>query len=207
MKLYISGISPEITEGDLRELFTQFGSLTQVDLLKDPATGQNRGYAFVHFQDDVDGESAILGTNHTLLGGENIEVSVSRSRLDQKRERQLKGKKRPLHQNKPRRSFDNVTSVKEEVPYGNSKSYTPHAENPRGQFREHNYNRGGIRKGVDYGRKTNGPKASSTPMSFLGQENFAISPRTMDTEYPVEPGNSKPEGNYKKKPSYNGNRE
>ncbi|MEI7604190.1 MAG: RNA-binding protein [bacterium] len=87
MKIYIGGISQEVSEKDLWDLYSQFGKVLRVDLLQDKESGLNRGYAFVEFEDDDSGEAAILGTHNTLLGGNTIAVSVSRSRLDQKRAR------------------------------------------------------------------------------------------------------------------------
>src|SRR6476646_3054637 len=84
MKIYIGGISPFFTEKELFDLYSTFGKVVKVDLLKDPSTSENRGYAFIEFDSEDAANSAILGTNNTLLGGTNIAVSMSRSRLDQK---------------------------------------------------------------------------------------------------------------------------
>ena len=107
MKIYIGGISPEVTEKDLMELFSQFGKVDKVDLLKDPATGENRGYAFVLYTTEDAAESAVLGANNTLFGNSKISVSMSRSRLDQKRARQTTNKTRKPFENtgSPRRQF------------------------------------------------------------------------------------------------------
>jgi RNA recognition motif-containing protein len=193
MKIYISGISPTVTENHLQELYSQFGNLAKIDLLKDPETGLNRGYAFIEFKDEDSANSAILQTQNTLLEGENIQVSVSRSRLDQKRERAKQKKFKPhknprVHsENREPRSepnFNTKSSANEDYNPNRNQNFNVNRDNNRTGVS--NTNRKpfrGFKKGVDYGRNPNKQMGSAVPTSFLGQENFAISPRTMNDDY------------------------
>jgi RNA recognition motif-containing protein len=47
-KLYLGGVKEPITENDLRDYFGQFGSITDVVVMKD-REGQYRGYVKKHF--------------------------------------------------------------------------------------------------------------------------------------------------------------
>jgi RNA recognition motif-containing protein len=46
-KLYVGNLSPDVTEADLRLLFSRVGAVTEVELKRDPTTHQSRGHAFV----------------------------------------------------------------------------------------------------------------------------------------------------------------
>jgi RNA recognition motif-containing protein len=47
-KLYLGGVKEPITENDLKDYFSQFGSITDVVVMKD-RDGQYRGYRNIHF--------------------------------------------------------------------------------------------------------------------------------------------------------------
>jgi len=135
MKIYVGGISPEIIEKDLMGLYSQFGTVAKVDLLKEITTGQNRGYAFVHFNDEMEGEAAILGTNNTLFGGNNIQVSMSRSRLDQKRAKQSGPKsfkpRTPNQGFKPRENREQSTKPFRQNTAASGEGIAPRTNSPR----------------------------------------------------------------------------
>ncbi|KHJ42825.1 hypothetical protein D918_07107 [Trichuris suis] len=66
-KVYISGIKDEHTEEMLRDYFSKYGSVVEVDIKVDQATGKKRGFAFVTFDDydpvdRVVRESCLFGT-------------------------------------------------------------------------------------------------------------------------------------------------
>jgi len=47
-KLYLGGVKEPITENDLKDYFGQFGTITDVVVMKD-RDGQYRGYRNIHF--------------------------------------------------------------------------------------------------------------------------------------------------------------
>lgn len=51
-KIFIGGLKDKpITEDDIKEYFSQYGNITDCVLMKDKATGNPRGFAFVEFDD------------------------------------------------------------------------------------------------------------------------------------------------------------
>ena len=46
-RLYVGNLAPNVSEAELRALFSRAGAVTAVELMLDPASGQSRGYAFV----------------------------------------------------------------------------------------------------------------------------------------------------------------
>ena len=59
MKLYVGNLSFETTENDLRDLFEQHGTVTDVAILNDRETGRSRGFGFVTFTDATGANAAI----------------------------------------------------------------------------------------------------------------------------------------------------
>ena len=51
-KLFVGNLAFDVTENDLQDLFTQHGSVVEVNLVLDRATGRSRGFAFVTMAPD-----------------------------------------------------------------------------------------------------------------------------------------------------------
>ena len=47
--MYIGNLNPKITESDLKMVFTELGEVEKIELPKDPATNQGRGYAYLKY--------------------------------------------------------------------------------------------------------------------------------------------------------------
>ena len=56
-KLYVGNISFQTTEDELREAFSQFGTVTSAQVVMDRDTGRSRGFAFVEMSEG--GEQAV----------------------------------------------------------------------------------------------------------------------------------------------------
>mmetsp|Transcript_119409 Transcript_119409/g.371990 ORF Transcript_119409/g.371990 Transcript_119409/m.371990 type:complete len:88 (+) Transcript_119409:598-861(+) len=61
--LRVTNLSLEVREGDLQDLFGQFGRLQRVFLAKDMETGQSRGFAFITYYSREDALRAIQRLN------------------------------------------------------------------------------------------------------------------------------------------------
>ncbi len=79
-KLYVGNLSFNTTEEELRELFTQFGTVESVNLIMDRDTGRPRGFGFVEMTDGAD--EAIAALDNTDVGGRNIRVNIAKPRED-----------------------------------------------------------------------------------------------------------------------------
>ena len=47
--IYIGGLEPELTEGDIVIAFSQFGEIVDVNLARDPETGISKGFCFLAY--------------------------------------------------------------------------------------------------------------------------------------------------------------
>ena len=83
-KLYVGNLSYQTTEDDLRELFTQAGTVTSVALIKDRATGRSKGFAFVEMSSQSEVEEAIRMFNSYTLDDRQLNVNIARPREERK---------------------------------------------------------------------------------------------------------------------------
>ena len=79
-KLFVGNLSFEVTENELQDLFAQSGTVTEVNLMLDRATGRSRGFAFVTMATDEAAQAAIGALNGRELKGRALTVNVARPR-------------------------------------------------------------------------------------------------------------------------------
>src|SRR4051812_10209144 len=78
--LYVGNMAFSTTEDQLREVFSQYGTVTKVQLIMDRETGRPRGFAFVEMSDG--GDQAIAALNGTQLDGRTLTVNEAKPRED-----------------------------------------------------------------------------------------------------------------------------
>ena len=79
-KLYVGNLSYKTTEDDLRDLFKEFETVDEVNLITDRGTGKSRGFGFVTLSSDEDANKAIDSLNGTMLHDREIVVNQARPR-------------------------------------------------------------------------------------------------------------------------------
>jgi len=79
-KLFVGNLSYNVTENDLQDLFAQYGTVTEVNLMLDRASGRSRGFAFVSMDSKEAAEAAIQGLNGKNWEGRNLSVNEARPR-------------------------------------------------------------------------------------------------------------------------------
>ena len=77
-RLYVGNLSFDITEGELRSLFEEFGQVGDVHVVTDRATGRARGFAFVEVTDDDSASKAISGLDGKVVNGRALTVNEAR---------------------------------------------------------------------------------------------------------------------------------
>ena len=63
MKLYVGNLSYSASETELRDLFSQYGTVESVAVITDRDTGRSKGFGFVEFANDQEAQAAISGLN------------------------------------------------------------------------------------------------------------------------------------------------
>jgi RNA recognition motif-containing protein len=82
MNIYVSNLSFNVQDEDLREFFTPYGEVTSARIIMDKATGQSRGFGFVEMSDDAAAKKAIEELNNATVEGRNIKVTEARPKED-----------------------------------------------------------------------------------------------------------------------------
>lgn len=105
--VYVTAITDAITEDDLKSHFGQFGNVTRVVIL-----GQNRPYAFVHYENITDAQTVVKMDNH-FVKGIRLKVEISRT-LPRSDPRYPEGSRPPRR----KRRFDDISYRPERGPSG-----------------------------------------------------------------------------------------
>jgi hypothetical protein len=79
-RLLVGSLSWDTTEETLRELFSTYGSVTDVVIPCDRSTGRSRGFGFVTFEDRKNGSRAIEQLDGSELDGRRIGVRIATER-------------------------------------------------------------------------------------------------------------------------------
>jgi cold-inducible RNA-binding protein len=77
-KLYVGNMSFKTTETELRNAFTQFGTVTDVFIANDRETGRPRGFAFVTMGTAEESKLAIEKMNGIDLDGRQLTVNEAK---------------------------------------------------------------------------------------------------------------------------------
>ena len=80
MNIFIAGISYNLSNADLGELFEEFGEVISAKIVMDRETGRSKGFGFVEMPNDEEGNAAIAALNEKEIDGKTLAVSVARPR-------------------------------------------------------------------------------------------------------------------------------
>jgi cold-inducible RNA-binding protein len=83
--IYVGNLAHEASEDDLRQVFSEFGTVSTVSIIKDRETGRPRGFAFVEMPDGGQAAEAIKGLNLKEIQGRAITVNEARPKSDRPR--------------------------------------------------------------------------------------------------------------------------
>src|SRR4029453_10901510 len=77
-KLYVGNLPYQTTESDLQTLFESSGSVSSINVVRDRATGQARGFAFVEMSDTESAQKAIKDLDRHEYGGRQLTVNEAK---------------------------------------------------------------------------------------------------------------------------------
>jgi|SRR5688572_5675271 len=82
MNIYVGNLSWTMTDDDLSNLFTQYGTVSSAKILKDKMNGRSKGFGFVEMEDDEAAKTAIANLNESEVQGRKLIVNESQPRQD-----------------------------------------------------------------------------------------------------------------------------
>jgi len=80
MNIYVSNLSFNVQDEDLREFFAEYGEVTSAKVITDKFTNRSRGFGFVEMADDEAAKKAIAELNGGVVEGRTINVSEAKPR-------------------------------------------------------------------------------------------------------------------------------
>lgn len=98
MNIYVSNLSFNVQDEDLREFFAPFGEVASVKVIMDKITNQSRGFGFVEMPDEAASKKAIAELDGATVENRIIKVNEARPK-----------EARPAH-NDNGRNFNNANS-------------------------------------------------------------------------------------------------
>jgi len=72
--MFVGNLTPEATEDNVRELFSEFGTVRSINLITDVFSGKCRGFGFIEMEGH-EARAAIAGLNGKQHNGKNLRVT------------------------------------------------------------------------------------------------------------------------------------
>lgn len=80
MNLFIGNLNPETTEQSLEKIFSEFGEIVSVKVIRDNETGLSKGFGFVEMADKFHAYDAIDNIDMTYFEGQVISVKEAKAK-------------------------------------------------------------------------------------------------------------------------------
>lgn len=80
MNIYVGQLPYNVNEDELREIFSEYGEIGSLNLIKDRFSGQSKGFGFIEMPNNSEADKAIKALNKTMLHGREIKVNQAEQR-------------------------------------------------------------------------------------------------------------------------------
>jgi RNA recognition motif-containing protein len=80
MNIYVGSLSYDVTESELENLFSEFGTVSSVRIIEDRDSGRPKGFGFVEMPNSDEAQKAITNLNEKEIKGREIKVNQARPR-------------------------------------------------------------------------------------------------------------------------------
>ncbi|MEB3273335.1 MAG: RNA recognition motif domain-containing protein [Prochlorothrix sp.] len=84
MTVYVGNLSYEVTEADLNNVFTDYGTVKKIKVPMDRETGRMRGFAFIEMSSEDEEVKAIEELDGAEWLGRTLKVNKARPRTESK---------------------------------------------------------------------------------------------------------------------------
>src|SRR5215218_800216 len=85
MNIYVSNLSFNVQDEDLKEFFTEYGEVSSAKVITDKFTGKSRGFGFVEMPDTEAANKAIAELDNGVVEGRTIRVMEAKPKEEKPR--------------------------------------------------------------------------------------------------------------------------
>jgi RNA recognition motif-containing protein len=78
MKLYVGNLSKQVTDAQLNELATPYGTPVSANVATERNSGESKGFGFIEFSTDDEAKAAITGLDGRDVNGQALKVNESK---------------------------------------------------------------------------------------------------------------------------------
>ena len=80
MNIYVSNLSFNVQDEDLKSYFADYGEVSSAKVITDKETGRSRGFGFVEMPDNAAAQKAMAELDGATVDGRAIKVSEAKPR-------------------------------------------------------------------------------------------------------------------------------
>lgn len=85
MRIYVGNLPKDADEDDLLEMFTEYGIVRNIKIIRDRYTNTSRGYAFLEMPDETAAVKAIEEWDQGSIDDQVIRVDVAKASIKEVR--------------------------------------------------------------------------------------------------------------------------
>jgi len=85
MNIYVGNLAKEVSEQDLTNAFSNYGTVKSVKIIRDMFSGESKGFGFVEMPGASESQAAINELNTKEIKGKKIVVNEARPKSDNNR--------------------------------------------------------------------------------------------------------------------------
>jgi len=78
MNMHVGNLAYNVTEDDLRALFSGFGEVSSVNIITERPSGQSKGYGFIDMPNNWEADKAMKALNGTALKDKSLRISQAK---------------------------------------------------------------------------------------------------------------------------------
>ncbi len=82
MNIYVGNLDYKVGEEDLKDVFTEYGNVSEVKIITDKMSGRSKGFGFVTMDDNDEAQKAIEELNGSTVATREIVVNEAREKKE-----------------------------------------------------------------------------------------------------------------------------
>lgn len=84
MNIFVGNLSKDVNDEDLQNLFSEYGNVKSVKVIRDLFSGESKGFGFIEMPGQAEAQKAMSELNTVELKGKKIVVNEARPRTDRR---------------------------------------------------------------------------------------------------------------------------